>query len=129
MASISISLFILFSLVNTDLPDEVLLSIFQYLMIQTLLKGISHVCRRFNEIVQENSVLWRDIDLDVYQTLLENHLANIMQYASHFDLFSVSCLLPTPLIDEHLQHFETSKNLVWLDLSYSTLSNLKFLKI
>lgn len=115
----------------TDLPEYIIIEIFKYLDLCTLLQTINRTCQLFYHIVKNTSILWRNFDFDIPLHLTEDDVTEIFRHSQCFRSFlltSESILCRTAFLNfTFVQGFQKSKHLTWLDLTESKLSTLQFL--
>lgn len=115
----------------TDLPEYIIIEIFKYLDLCTLLQTIKRTCQLFYHIVKNTSILWRNFDFDIPLHLTEDDVTEIFRHSQCFRSFlltSESILCRTAFLNfTFVQGFQKSKHLTWLDLTDSKLSTLQFL--
>lgn len=114
-----------------DLPELVLVAIFKEIDVQDLILNVAVTNKKFYDIVQNNSVLWRHFSIDHEIELSLKDLQNILKHSVafteflipcatlHFDSCNIDFLLVTELCK--------AKRLCWLDLTGCRLSTLCFI--
>lgn len=97
-----------------------------------MLQRVNRTCKRLNNIINCNSVLWRNISIENDEvTLSEESLQQLLEHSSGFWTFLipfVQLTCKTPDVDWlFVKGFGKAKELYWLDLSECKLSTLSFL--
>lgn len=49
----------------TELPDNILVSIFKLFHLQFSLQVVNRTCKRLHSLIEENSILWRFFEFDI----------------------------------------------------------------
>lgn len=100
--------------------------------LQHLLLNVGQTCKRLNEIIQNNSVLWKFVEFDCPINGNEDTLCYIFRHSFKFLKFQIPCanlVCDVPHIDLHfINGFSRCQSLQWLDVSECRLSTLCFLK-
>lgn len=114
----------------TELPDNILVSIFKLFDLQFLLQVGNRTCKRLDSLIEENSILWRLLEFDIELALKSSDLERILQHSSCFRRFllqrsNFEIQISNTIIEGSL---ERCRYLYWLDLSDSTLTSLSFLR-
>lgn len=114
----------------TELPDNILVSIFKLFDLQFLLQVVNRTCKRLHSLIEENSILWRFFEFDIELAVKSSDLERILQHSSCFRRFllprsNFEIQLPNTIIEGSL---ERCRYLYWLDLSDSTITSLSFLR-
>lgn len=115
------------------LPPSIICQIFSFIPIQHLLTCVNRTCKRFNDIIDSHSILWRHFEFDFPLELNETTTLDsiIERRARLFRCFCIPeavCEISAPEIDSILSHLSVSKHLVWLDLTGAQISTIHFLK-
>ena len=74
-----------------NLPEEVLVTIFSSLSLQTLLLNLRPTCKYFRDIVNRNGYLWRNFEPLTNEPLRLSIdlLENILRHSHHFRKFAI----------------------------------------
>lgn len=117
-----------------ELPDLPLLKIFYNLDIEFLLKDVSVVCKRFNKIILNKSVLWKDITFGNALTFIIGSV-NVEQYTQLFVHIKSFQRLQIPYSEFHFdastflqEDLIQTVKLQHLDLTASPITTLGFIK-
>lgn len=71
----------------TELPDNILVSIFKLFDLQFLLQVVNRTCKRLHSLIEENSILWRYFEFDIELAVKSSDLERILQHSSCFRRF------------------------------------------
>lgn len=115
-----------------SLPDLTLVKILQYIDLSELLISVTKTCKRLNEIINCNYVLWRHISFEFEVIIPKDTLERIINHSIGFWTFLIpfaELKLEVPEIDWlFVNGFCRAKELYWLDLTNCKISTLCFLK-
>ncbi|CAH1801510.1 unnamed protein product, partial [Owenia fusiformis] len=73
-----------------DLPDNVLLNIFQFFNVIELIRSFAFLHPRFSDIINNNSVLWKTVASDDQLTINKDNLHTILKHARCIEVFAIS---------------------------------------
>ena len=110
-------------------PDEILITIFQYIELHELLKSVNRVCQRFNAIIKSSSVLWKNVEFPYQLELTSQDLRNILQHSHRIVDLLLPCTVYRCSVYEIDSIFTQARfqHLVYLNLSESPVSTICFL--
>lgn len=115
-----------------SLPEEILVKILSEIPLDQLLHSVSRTCKTLYFIIEENNVLWKEIDINVDHVINKDTLSRILKHSREFrtcsfafstiacEIYDIDFMFTTNLCN--------SKNLYCLDISKCVLSTLCFLK-
>lgn len=116
-----------------SLPEHIIVEIFTNITITDLLLYVAPTCKYLNDIINENSKLWRDIDLDFPLVANLDTLKRILNHSFGFKSFLIPYAELTCTVYEIdfllTRTLPNSKSLFWLDISRCRLSTLCFLNL
>jgi hypothetical protein len=115
-----------------DLPDVVLVKVLSYIPLTELLQKVNRTCSRLYSVIENNSVLWKDISPDFCVGLKLHDLKRLMRHSHGFETY----LLPYANYECFIYELDflfttglsNAKHLYWLDISFSQISTLCFLR-
>ena len=115
-----------------SLPTEIIVKILSEISTFHLLKSVSRTCKQLHDIVEQHSILWRDIVFDTEYEINSDILKRLLTHSAGFEQLLLGYTLNTipcfEIDNLFVLNLQNAKRLFWLDLTDSSISTLCFLE-